>query len=189
MRAELGRATFGNYVGLLDASDLKTIAARLPELLDPALAWRDVDELRRQWKGPLLLKGILHPDDAAEAVQRGVDGVIVSNHGGRQLDGAAAAVEALPAVVEAVAERIPVLIDGGIRRGVDVVAALALGATACLIGRPQLWGLSVAGEVGVASVLEIFRCEIDRAMGLCGAARIADIGRNLLFRPKNAVRS
>jgi L-lactate dehydrogenase (cytochrome)/(S)-mandelate dehydrogenase len=183
MRTELGRATFANYVGLIDAKDLKTIAARMPALLDPSQSWRDVDELRRQWKGPLLLKGILHPDDAAEAVRRGLDGVIVSNHGGRQLDGAVAAVEALSGVVEAVAGRIPVLIDGGIRRGVDVVAALALGAKACLIGRPQLWGLSVAGEAGVAAVLEIFRREIDRAMGLCGAARIADLGRDLLFRP------
>ncbi len=188
MRRELPRATFANYVGLLDASDLKTIAARMPALLDPSQSWRDVDELRRQWKGPLLLKGILHPEDAAEAVERGVDGVIVSNHGGRQLDGAVAAVAALPAVVEAVAGRIPVLVDGGIRRGVDVVAALALGAKACLIGRPQLWGLSVAGEAGVAAVLEIFRREIDRAMGLCGAAKIADIGRDLLFR-QNAVRT
>ena len=181
MRAELGRITFGNYVDLLDAADLKSIAARMPTLLDPSMTWRDVDELRRQWRGPLLLKGILHPGDAAQAVDHGVDGIIVSNHGGRQLDGAPAAIEALPRVVEAVAGRIPVLVDGGIRRGADVVAALALGAKACLVGRPQLWGLAVAGEAGVSAVLDVFRREIDRVMGLCGVERIADIGRDLLF--------
>ncbi|SEE28603.1 L-lactate dehydrogenase (cytochrome)/(S)-mandelate dehydrogenase [Rhizobiales bacterium GAS188] len=183
MRAELGRITFANYVELLDATDLKTIAARMPALLDPSMSWRDVDELRRLWSGPLLLKGILHPGDAREALEHGIDGLIVSNHGGRQLDGAVASIEALPRVVEAVSGRIPVLVDGGIRRGADVVAALALGAKACLIGRPHLWGLSVAGEAGVTAVLDIFRREIDRAMGLCGASQIAHIGPDLLFDP------
>ena len=117
----------------------------------------------------MLLKGILHPGEAAEAVARGIDGIIVSNHGGRQLDGAAASLDALPAIVAAVAGRMPVLIDGGIRRGSDVVKALALGATCCLIGRPQLWGLAVAGEAGVRHVLELYRKEIDRVMALMGA--------------------
>ena len=107
--------------------------------------------------------------------------LIVSNHGGRQLDGAPATLDALPGVVEAVGGRIPVLLDGGVRRGVDVVKALALGADACLIGRPQLWGLAVAGEAGVAHVLDIFRREIDRVMGLCGVARIADIGQRIII--------
>jgi L-lactate dehydrogenase (cytochrome) len=115
------------------------------------------------------------------AAERGIDGVIVSNHGGRQLDGVPASLEALPAVVDAVGGKIPVLLDGGVRRGADVVKALALGAAACLVGRPQLWGLAVAGEAGVAHMLEIYRREIDRVLGLCGVTRIADIDRNLLF--------
>jgi isopentenyl diphosphate isomerase/L-lactate dehydrogenase-like FMN-dependent dehydrogenase len=182
MRQELKRITFANYVERLGATDLKTLAQRMPSLLDPSLSWRDVDALRSWWKGPLLLKGILHPQDAREALARGVDGIIVSNHGGRQLDGAVAAVEALADVVEAIEGRLPVLVDGGIRRGSDVVIALALGARACLIGRPHLWGLAVAGEAGVAEVLDIFRREIDRVMGLCGVSRIADIGPDLLMR-------
>ena len=112
----------------------------------------------------------------------GVDGIIVSNHGGRQLDGAPASIDALPAVVAAVAGRIPVLVDGGIRRGADVVKALALGAAACLIGRPQLWGLAVAGEAGVAHVLALLRQEIDLTMGLMGASRLGDLGQHCLSR-------
>jgi L-lactate dehydrogenase (cytochrome)/(S)-mandelate dehydrogenase len=149
------------------------------------MSWKDIDELRRVWKGPLILKGILHPAEAAAALDHGVDSIIVSNHGGRQLDGAPASIDALPAVVAAVDGRMPVLVDGGIRRGVDVVKALALGARACLIGRPQLWGLATAGEAGVAHILDIYRREIDRAMGLCGVTRLADIGPDLLFtRPR-----
>jgi isopentenyl diphosphate isomerase/L-lactate dehydrogenase-like FMN-dependent dehydrogenase len=110
-------------------------------------------------------------------VAHGVDGVVVSNHGGRQLDGAAATIEALPAVVAAVEGRVPVLLDGGIRRGADAVKALCLGATACLIGRPQLWGLAVGGEAGVTHVLALLRQELDLAMGLLGAARLSDLGR------------
>jgi len=125
---------------------------------------------------------VLHPADAAEAVARGVDGVIVSNHGGRQLDGAVSSIEALPGVAEAIAGRVPVLLDGGVRRGADVVRAIALGARACLIGRPWLWGLAVAGEAGVAHVLDIYRREIDRVMGLCGLGCIAEIGEDLLIR-------
>jgi len=189
MRSELPRITFGNYVEHLNSTDLKTIAARMPSLLDPSMSWRDVDELRRQWNGPLLLKGILHPADAREAVERGIDGVIVSNHGGRQLDGAVASFDALAGVVTEVSGRIPVLLDGGIRRGSDVIKAIALGATACLIGRPQLWGLAVAGEAGVTHVLDIFRRELDRAMGLCGVTRIADIGPDLLLAAPNSIRA
>jgi L-lactate dehydrogenase (cytochrome)/(S)-mandelate dehydrogenase len=182
MRGELPRLTFGNYVRPGANESIGTLAGRMSQLLDPAMSWADVDAVRRQWNGPLLLKGILHPAEAAEALARGVDGLIVSNHGGRQLDGAAASLDALPGVLEAVAGRIPVLLDGGVRRGADVVRALCLGASACLIGRPQLWGVAVAGQAGVAHVLDIFRREIDRAMGLCGAARIADLGPHLLLR-------
>jgi L-lactate dehydrogenase (cytochrome)/(S)-mandelate dehydrogenase len=153
----------------------------MASLLDPAMNWSDVEALRAQWKGPLLLKGVLHPDEARRALDCGVDGLIVSNHGGRQLDGAPASLDALPAVLDAIAGRAPVLIDGGIRRGSDVVKAIALGATAVLVGRPQLWGLSVAGEAGVGHMLEIFRREIDRALGLMGARRFADLSRGDLL--------
>jgi L-lactate dehydrogenase (cytochrome)/(S)-mandelate dehydrogenase len=146
------------------------------------MSWKDVDELRRIWKGPLLLKGVLHPAEGRAAVDHGVDGVIVSNHGGRQLDGTPAAIDVLPDMADAIAGRVPILIDGGVRRGVDVVRALALGARACLIGRPQLWGLAVAGEAGVAHVLEIYRRELDRTMGLLGATRLADLGPDIIFR-------
>ncbi len=180
MRNDLKRITFGNYVRPGEAAELQTLAQRMAALLDPSMSWADVEELRRVWDGPLILKGVLHPDEARGALERGVDAVIVSNHGGRQLDAAIASFDALPAVVDAVADRMPVMVDGGARRGADVVKALALGARACLIGRPQLWGVAVAGEAGVAHVLEIYRREIDRVMGLCGISRIADIDRGLL---------
>jgi L-lactate dehydrogenase (cytochrome)/(S)-mandelate dehydrogenase len=183
MGPRLPEITFSNYIRPDETTNLIAMAGRVAALLDPGLSWADVDWVRGLWKRPLLLKGILHPAEAAEAAKRGVDGIVVSNHGGRQLDGAAASIEALPAVVEAIQGRIPVLFDGGVRRGTDVIKALALGARCCLIGRPQLWGLTVAGEAGVAHVLDIFRREIDRAMGLLGAARIADLGPDFLLRP------
>ena len=185
MSRELPRVTFANYVRPGESSDIRDIAARMGALLDPGMSWRDVDWLRGLWEGPLLLKGILHPFEATEAAKRGVDGLIVSNHGGRQLDGALATIEALPAIVAAVNGAIPVLLDGGVRRGGDVVKALALGAAACLIARPQLWGLAVAGEAGVAHALDILRREIDRVLGLMGATGIADIGADQLFRASN----
>jgi L-lactate dehydrogenase (cytochrome)/(S)-mandelate dehydrogenase len=177
MRSELPRITFGNYVRPGEAADIKTLAGRMAALLDPAMTWADVEEVRRVWKGPLILKGVLHPAEARAAVERGIDGLIVSNHGGRQLDGAPASLDARPAV----GGHIPVLLDGGVRRGSHVAKALALGAAACLIGRPQLWGLAVAGEAGVAHVLDIYRRELDRVLGLCGISRLADLGRDLLF--------
>jgi isopentenyl diphosphate isomerase/L-lactate dehydrogenase-like FMN-dependent dehydrogenase len=123
----------------------------------------------------LILKGVLHPDEAALAVKHGVDAIIVSNHGGRQLNGAIASFRALPAVVQAVNGAIPVLLDGGIRRGSDIFKAVALGASAVLIGRPHLWGLSVAGKDGVQWVLEMLHGELDRTMGLAGASNIEEI--------------
>jgi isopentenyl diphosphate isomerase/L-lactate dehydrogenase-like FMN-dependent dehydrogenase len=186
MRGELGRITFANYAKPGEVVQLAAIAGRMGSLLDPGLSWRDVDWLRGLWKGPLLLKGILHPAEAAEALLRGVDGLIVSNHGGRQLDGVPATLDALPAVAAAVDGRIPVLLDGGVRRGGDVVKALALGAAACLIGRPQLWGLAVAGESGVARVLDVLRQELDRALGLMGIARLAALGPDCLRRVRES---
>jgi len=186
MRRELPRVTFGNYARPGETADLKALAGRMASLLDPAMSWPDVAELRKLWRGPLILKGVLHPDEARRAMAEGIDGIIVSNHGGRQLDGAAASLEALPGVVATVEGRIPVLLDGGVRRGSDVVKALALGAAACLVGRPQLWGLAIAGEAGVARMLEIYAQEIDRVMGLCGVSNIAGINGNLLLKRKTA---
>jgi L-lactate dehydrogenase (cytochrome) len=182
MRRELNHITFGNYVRPGQPSNIKALAGKMPTLLDQAMSWRDVDALRGHWKGPLVLKGILHPDEAREAILHGVDGLIVSNHGGRQLDAAPGSLDALPAIARAVDGKIPLFLDGGVRRGADVVKALALGARACFVGQPQLWGVSVAGAEGVSHMLDIFRSEIDRVMGLCGLRNLDEIGPALLMR-------
>jgi lactate 2-monooxygenase len=142
--------------------------------------WRDIAFLRRNWPGPLVLKGILHPDDAREAVEAGVDGVVVSNHGGRQVDGAIAALEALPDVVEAVGERIAVLFDSGVRTGADLVKALCLGAGAVLVGRPYLYGLAHGGEAGVDEVLTSLLTEFDLTVTLSGGRERSDLHRGVL---------
>jgi L-lactate dehydrogenase (cytochrome)/(S)-mandelate dehydrogenase len=175
MRHELANVTFGNYVQSNSPESVSALAARMGSLLDPSMSWEDVDMVRAHWKGRLILKGVLHPDEASQAVKHGVDAIIVSNHGGRQLNGAIASVRALPAVVQAVNGTIPVLLDGGIRRGSDIFKAVALGASAVLIGRPHLWGLSVAGKDGVQWVLEMLHGELDRTMGLAGASNIEEI--------------
>jgi 4-hydroxymandelate oxidase len=148
--------------------------------IDAALTWKDVDWLRSITKLPVLIKGIVRGDDAARAVDHGAAGVIVSNHGGRQLDTAIASVRALPEVAEAVAGRAEVLLDGGVRRGTDVIKALALGARAVLLGRPVVWGLAVGGESGARRVLELLRAEVDLAMALCGCPSVDDISRDLV---------
>ena len=170
--------SFANYPG--ERNDILSLGKYMAEMLDTGASWADVAWLRGIWKGPLILKGVLHPEEARRAAEEGVDAVIVSNHGGRQLDGAPPAVRALPLVAEAVAGRIPVLIDGGLRRGADVAKALALGASFCLIGRPHLWGLAVAGERGVAWTLELYRREIDRVLALGGWDGVAALGPNAL---------
>ena len=175
MRHELANVTFGNYVQSNSPESVAALAARMGSLLDPSMSWEDVDMVRAHWKGRLILKGVLHPDEASQAVKHGVDAIIVSNHGGRQLNGAIASVRALPAVIQAVNGAIPVLLDGGIRRGSDIFKAVALGASAVLIGRPHLWGLSVAGKDGVQWVLEMLHGELDRTMGLAGASNIEEI--------------
>lgn len=180
MRGELSRITFGNYVRPGKKEDIRQLAARMADLLDPALTWKDVDWIRGMTKKPLIIKGILSPEEAEATIGQGADGIVVSNHGGRQLDGAVSSLEALPGVVRQVGGRVPVLLDGGVRRGADVVIALALGAAACLLGRPQLWGVSVAGEAGVRRILDIYAEEIDTAMGLCGLRRIGDINGAVL---------
>lgn len=159
------------------------LATYVSTFLDPAISWRDVEWLQETTKLPLLIKGIVRADDARRAVEMGVHGIIVSNHGGRQLDTSPATIDALPYVADAVDDRAEVYVDGGIRRGIDVVKALALGARAVLVGRPVLWGLAVDGEKGVARVLEILRAELDNAMGLCGCSSVDDVDDSLL-RPE-----
>jgi len=149
--------------------------AALGQIVDTTLTWRDLEWLRETCSVPVLLKGILSAEDALLAAEHGAAGVIVSNHGGRQLDGVAASLDALPEVVEAVGERVEVLVDGGVRRGTDVLKALALGARVVLVGRPALWGLAVGGEQGVRDVLELFRAEISLGLTQLGCRSPADV--------------
>jgi 4-hydroxymandelate oxidase len=153
----------------------------LQTIVDTKLSWKDIAWLRSLVKIPIVLKGILDPRDAERAVAEGVDGIIVSNHGGRQLDSAAATIDALPAIADTVRRRIPVLLDGGVRRGTDVLKALARGASAVLIGRPFLYGLGTAGAEGVHRVVSILREEFEIAMKLTGRASLADIDRSVLW--------
>jgi 4-hydroxymandelate oxidase len=150
-------------------------------ILDPALSWKDVEWLSSFAKVPLLVKGVLNPDDADRAVKSGVAGIVVSNHGGRNLDTVPATVDALPLVADKVAGRVPVLVDGGIRRGTDVLKALALGASAVLIGRPYLYGLGAEGETGVTKVVNILQREFKMAMALTGRTSIASIDRSVIW--------
>jgi len=147
---------------------------------DPGLTWKDLDWIRARSSLPIWVKGILRADDARRAVDAGVAGIIVSNHGGRQLDTAIASIDALPAIAAAVGGQVGLMLDGGIRRGTDVLKALALGAGAVLLGRAQLWGLAVGGEAGVHHVLEIMRDELINVMQQCGCSRIEDIGPDLI---------
>ena len=174
--------TFINYLHNKPRASLGAFGAFMVSQLDPSVTWADVDWLRARWTGPLIIKGLLHPEEAREAARRGADAVIVSNHGGRQLDGAIPSILALRPIVDAVAADIPVLVDGGFRRGADIVKALALGARAVLIARPHLWGLAVAGEEGVAHVLTLLRGEIDRAMALGGWDSIAALTPDIFSR-------
>jgi 4-hydroxymandelate oxidase len=150
-------------------------------LLDPSVTFADLEWACGQCRLPFLVKGIMSPDDAVAAVDAGAAGVIVSNHGGRQLDGAVSTADALPAVVDAVAGRVPVLVDGGVRSGADVVKALAAGAAAVLVVRPVIWGLVVHGAPGVEAVLKELAAEMSHAMALCGARSVADIDRALMW--------
>jgi L-lactate dehydrogenase (cytochrome) len=149
-------------------------------LANPGSTWADLAWLRERWPGPLLVKGTLTAEDARLAVECGVDGIVVSNHGGRQLDGAPASIDALAEVADAVGDQVELLVDGGVRQGTDVIKARALGARAVLVGRPWLYGLAAGGEAGVAGVLEIFRAEIDRALALLGRQRFDDVDASAL---------
>ena len=159
------------------------------QMRNDSLNWEDLKDLRKMWPGKLLVKGILHPQDAVLAADCGADGVIVSNHGGRNLDGAISPIEALPEVVDAVANRITVLVDSGFRRGSDVVKALALGAHAVQIGRATLYGVAAGGEPGAQRALTIFREEIDRVMGLLGCRSVAELGPEYLHFIDRALRA
>lgn len=150
------------------------------EFADPSKTWKDLAALREATNLPILVKGILHPDDARLALEHGVDGIIVSNHGGRQVDGSIAALDALPDVATMVNDRVPVLFDSGIRNGADVLKAKALGADAVLLGRPYIWGLALDGEEGVREVIRRLLADTDLTMALSGKARFADVDRNLL---------
>ena len=174
---------FGNLCALLPGvRDLDGFKAWVDTQFDPSVTWADIDWLRAQWPGTLLLKGILDEDDARAAVRAGAQGLVVSNHGGRQLDGVAATAVKLPAIAQAVAGQAQLLVDGGIRSGEDVLRALALGAQGVLIGRPWIWALAAGGEVALAGLLARWREELRLAMSLAGVRRVADIDARVLDR-------
>jgi L-lactate dehydrogenase (cytochrome) len=175
------RITFKNFIGAKVAfADAMTITQFIAGQYDLSVNWRDVEWFKSVWGGPVLLKGILTAEDAKLALDHGADGVIVSNHGGRQLEGAISSVQALPEVAEAVGDKLEVILDGGIRRGADFVRARALGAKACMIGRAWLYGLASGGQPGVERALEILRHEIDVTLTLLGRPSLAEIDRRIL---------
>ena len=176
------RRSFGNLAAQREnASDLTTLSQWIARQFDPSLTWDDVAWVRSLWPGKLVLKGVMDPEDARRAVGAGADAIVVSNHGGRQLDGAAASISALPRVVQAVGDRTEILFDGGIRSGQDVFKALAHGARACLIGKAFLWALAAGGETAVLQALEFMRKELATTMALTGVADIADIDQTVLW--------
>jgi L-lactate dehydrogenase (cytochrome) len=176
---------FGNLAGHIPGGGkgLTTLSQWIASQFDPSLSWKDVAWVRSLWPGKLIVKGILDPEDARAAVDAGADAVVVSNHGGRQLDGAPSSIAALPHVAEAVCGRCEVWFDSGVRSGQDVLKALALGASAALIGKAFLYGLGAMGERGVATVLELIRKELDVSMALTGTRRVQDIGPQVLWQP------
>ncbi len=178
------RHGFGNIIGhVKDVTDLSSLGAWTAEQFDPKLSWQDIDWIRERWGGKLILKGILDPEDARMAAKVGADAIIVSNHGGRQLDGAQSSIAALPAIVAEVGSQIEVHFDGGIRSGQDVLKALCLGARGTYIGRAYIYGLGARGEAGVEQALDIIRRELDMTMALCGEREIRNLGHHNLLRP------
>jgi len=178
------RKTFGNLAGhVRGMENVTSLAQWTASQFDPTLNWKDVDWVRSLWPGKLILKGILDVDDAKTAVKTGARALIVSNHGGRQLDGAPSSISALPQIVQAVGADIEVMFDGGIRSGQDVLRALALGARACMIGRSYIYGLGAAGEQGVARAIDILKTELDVSMALTGSKRVREIDRGIVAMP------
>lgn len=173
--------TFGNLAGVVkDAKSLGALLHWTSTALDPSVTWKDLEWIRSIWKGSLILKGVLDPEDAVEAVKTGADGLVVSNHGGRQLDAARSSISVLPKIVEAVGTKTTVLMDGGIRSGQDVARAVALGAKACLIGRAWVYGVAAKGEAGVTAVLDTMKRELRTSMALVGKAKISDIDASVV---------
>lgn len=176
------RRQFGNIVGhATNVSDMSSLSSWTSQQFDPALSWADVEWIKKRWGGKLIIKGIMDPEDARLAADSGADALVVSNHGGRQLDGAQSSIGALPAIVEAVGKQIEVHMDGGVRSGQDVIRALALGAKGVYIGRPFLYGLGALGEEGVTRCLEIIRNELDLTMAFCGLRDVRDVDSKILL--------
>jgi L-lactate dehydrogenase (cytochrome) len=176
-----GPHIFGNLAGAVKgAKGVGDFADWVANNFDTTLTWKDIEWVRARWKGPILIKGVLDADDARSALDAGVEGIVVSNHGGRQLDGARSSIKALPEIVEAVDGRALVLMDGGVRSGLDVLRALALGADGCLLGRAWAYAVSAKGERGVAQMLDIIRAELKVAMMLTGCTDVRQAGRDLL---------
>ena len=177
------RRQFGNIVGhVKGVKDMSSLADWTASQFDPSLSWDDVAAIRKQWGGKLIIKGILDVEDALAAVNVGADAIVVSNHGGRQLDGAMSSITALPAIVEAIGDRAEVWMDGGIRSGQDVLRAIALGARGTMIGRAFLYGLGAKGQVGVREALEIIHKELDLTLGLCGQSDLAKVDSSILLK-------
>ena len=179
------RKSFGNLADRVPGADsLTTLSQWIAGQFDPSLSWKDVAWIRSLWPGKLILKGILDVDDARIAAETGADAIVVSNHGGRQLDGAPSSISVLPSVAEAVGDRVEVLFDGGVRSGQDVLKALAMGAKGTLIGKAWLYALAAGGEQGVTDALEIIRRELDVSMALTGTGDVRDVTPAVLHRPK-----
>ena len=177
------RRQFRNIVGHVEGvKDMSSLADWTASQFDPRLSWEDVAEIRRMWDGKVILKGILDAEDAKQAVNVGADAIVVSNHGGRQLDGATSSIAALPAIVDAVGDKTEVWMDGGIRTGQDVLRAVALGARGTLIGRAFLYGLGAGGRAGVTRVLEILHKELDLTMALCGRSNLSEVDDSILLK-------
>ena len=180
------RRTFGNIVGHVSGvGDASSLSEWTHTQFDPALDWDKISKIKEYWGGKVILKGILDEEDAKMALQVGADALIVSNHGGRQLDGAISSVEALPSILEAVGDKIEVHLDGGIRSGQDILKAIAMGAKGTYIGRPYIYGLGAYGEKGVKLALELMRNELDISMALCGYKNIKDVDRSAILLPKD----
>ena len=175
------RKTFGNIAGHYPGMESVTVLSKwIAEQFDPTLSWKDVEWIKSLWPGKLILKGILDVEDARSAAKAGAAAIVVSNHGGRQLDGASSSITMLPPIADAVGSQLEVLFDGGIRSGQDLMRALALGARACLSGRAYIYGLGAGGQAGVARAIEIIKNELDTSMALCGVTSVAQIDRRVI---------
>ena len=182
------RKNFGNLEGRIKGMEgVKSLAQWVSQQFDPSLSWKDVEWIRGLWPGKLVLKGILDAEDAQIAAKSGASAIVVSNHGGRQLDGAPSSISALPKIAQAVGSQLEVMFDGGIRTGQDVLRALALGARSCMIGRAFVYGLGAGGEAGVTKALDILRKELDISLGLTGTASVHEAGPHIIATTKERI--